>query len=100
MELRLILGRAGSGKTRLCLEEAEVELQQGAEGPALIILTPEQGSLQMELDLHRAVTACPGFSRLQVLSFRRLAWRVLQEAGGAARAHLGRWGSAWLCDLF
>jgi len=88
----MVLGRAGSGKTRLCLEEARAALQRGAEGPALIILTPEQGTLQMELDLHRAVTSCPGVSRLQVLSFRRLAWRVLQEAGGAARAHLGEMG--------
>ncbi|KYH30951.1 helicase-exonuclease AddAB subunit AddB [Neomoorella mulderi] len=91
MALRLVLGRAGSGKTRLCLEEIKAALAEGPAGPALIILTPEQATLQMELDLHRALP-CPGFSRAQVLSFRRLGWRVFQEAGGAARPHLGEMG--------
>ncbi|WP_406677805.1 helicase-exonuclease AddAB subunit AddB [Moorella sp. ACPs] len=91
MSLRLVLGRAGSGKTRFCLEEIKAALAEGPAGPALIILTPEQATLQMELDLHRAVP-CPGFSRAQVLSFRRLGWRVFQEAGGAARPHLGEMG--------
>ncbi|OIQ53792.1 helicase-exonuclease AddAB subunit AddB [Neomoorella thermoacetica] len=93
MALRLVLGRAGSGKTRLCLEEIKAILAEGPAGPALIILTPEQATLQMELDLHRAA-GVPGFSRVQVLSFRRLGWRVFQEAGGAARPHLGEMGKA------
>nr|WP_277998929.1 helicase-exonuclease AddAB subunit AddB [Moorella sulfitireducens] len=91
MALRFVLGRAGSGKTRFCLEEIKAALAGGPAGPALIILTPEQATLQMELDLHRAVPS-PGFSRAQVLSFRRLGWRVFQEAGGAARPHLGEMG--------
>ena len=33
-----------------------------------------------------------GFMRIQVLSFRRLAYRVLLEAGGAARPHIGELG--------
>ncbi|MDK2821426.1 MAG: ATP-dependent helicase/nuclease subunit [Clostridia bacterium] len=89
--LRLVLGRAGSGKTRLCLKEIQEALKQGAEGPAIIMITPEQATLQMELDLHRAIN-CPGFSRVQVLSFRRLGWRVFQETGGAVREHLGEMG--------
>lgn len=91
MSLRIVLGRAGSGKTRLCLEEIKAALDTGPEGPNLIILTPEQATLQMELELHKFLSI-PGFSRVQVLSFRRLGWRVFQEAGGAARAHLGEMG--------
>ncbi|MGI9862037.1 helicase-exonuclease AddAB subunit AddB [Moorella naiadis] len=91
MALRLVLGRAGSGKTRFCLEEIRAALAEGPAGPALILLTPEQATLQMEMDLHR-VAPGPGFSRAQVLSFRRLGWRVFQEAGGAAREHLGEMG--------
>ncbi|MGI6286155.1 PD-(D/E)XK nuclease family protein [Neomoorella humiferrea] len=91
MSLRIVLGRAGSGKTRLCLEEIKAALDTGPEGPGLIILTPEQATLQMELELHKFLSL-PGFSRAQVLSFRRLGWRVFQEAGGAARSHLGEMG--------
>jgi len=91
LSLRLVLGRAGSGKTRLCLEEIRAALAAGPAGPALILLTPEQATLQMEQELHRMAPG-PGFSRALVLSFRRLGWRVFQEAGGAARPHLGEMG--------
>jgi len=89
--LRLILGRAGSGKTHLCLKEVRGRLEQSPVGPALILLVPEQASLQTERELLRR-SEQDGFFRAQVLSFRRLAWRVFQETGGLARPHLGELG--------
>lgn len=88
MALRFILGRAGSGKTEYCLRAIADELARGPEGPPLILLVPEQATFQMEQALLAAVagrTGRRGFARAQVLSFRRLAWHVLQETGGAAR---------------
>ncbi|HEY8394635.1 MAG TPA: PD-(D/E)XK nuclease family protein [Thermaerobacter sp.] len=88
MALRFIVGRAGSGKTEYCLRAIADELARGGEGPALILLVPEQATFQMEQALLAAVagrTGRRGFARAQVLSFRRLAWHVLQETGGAAR---------------
>ncbi|MFO7247010.1 MAG: PD-(D/E)XK nuclease family protein, partial [Bacillota bacterium] len=89
MRLRLLLGRAGTGKTHTCLEEIVDRLQrEGEEGPPLIFLVPEQATYQMErallgrLGSGRPVAAT---TRAQVASFRRLEQRVLQEAGGAAR---------------
>jgi ATP-dependent helicase/nuclease subunit B len=62
-----------------------------AEGPPLILLVPEQATFQMEHAL--AATPCLGGTiRAQVLSFRRLAHRVLLETGGAARVPIGELG--------
>jgi len=87
MGLRFILGRAGSGKTWTCLEEIRAELRRSPDGPALILVVPEQATFQMERALF-APGDPPGAFRAEVLSFRRLAWRVLGETGGAARPHL------------
>lgn len=91
MSLQFIIGRAGVGKTRFCLDSVGRELSAGADGPLLIVLVPEQASFQTEYALARSA-GLKGFSRVQVLSFRRLAHRVLLEAGGAARAHIGELG--------
>jgi len=91
LQLRLIIGRAGTGKTRACLNEVRKELLAGPSGAPLILLVPEQATFQMEYAL-AATPGLKGFTRAQVLSFRRLAYRVLQKAGGAARKHIGELG--------
>lgn len=91
MSLRFIVGRAGTGKTRYCLSAIHKELLARPRGPGIILLVPEQATFQME----RTLASLPGLAgsmRAHVLSFRRLAWRVLQEAGGAARPHLRETG--------
>ena len=93
--IRFITGRAGSGKTRACLDEVREELRKSPEGHPLILLVPEQATFQTEYEL-ASTPGLSGFIRVQVISFRRLAYRVLQEAGGAARAHIGELGSAML----
>ncbi|WP_027088276.1 helicase-exonuclease AddAB subunit AddB [Cohnella panacarvi] len=83
MSLRLITGRSGSGKTRFVLDEIRSKLQQDPLGAPLILIVPEQATFQAEY----AMVTTPGlggFMRAQVLSFRRLAFRVMQETGGAA----------------
>jgi len=82
LSVRLITGRAGSGKTRFCLDEIRQELARDrAEGPRLIFLVPEQAALQSErLLLAQSDGATLG--RCEVLSFRRLAQRILSESTG------------------
>lgn len=102
MPVQLVLGRAGSGKTHWVLESVRKHLVAGADphdsGPAqspLIILVPEQATFQTEY----ALISDPdlvGSVRAQVLSFRRLAWRILQQAGGAARPPIGELGKHML----
>ncbi|WPD19792.1 PD-(D/E)XK nuclease family protein [Thermaerobacter composti] len=86
MSLRLILGRAGAGKTHHCLEAVAREEAARPAGPPLILLVPEQATFQMEQALLAAVHrhGRRGFARARVASFQRLAWWVQQEAGGAA----------------
>jgi len=91
MTLRFIIGRAGVGKTHACLDAVRQELLAGPDGPPLILLVPEQATFQTEYALASSA-GVKGFIRAQVLSFRRLAFRVLQEVGGAARAHIGELG--------
>lgn len=83
MSIRFIIGRAGSGKTAACLEEVRGRLLAEPDGPPLILLVPEQATFQME---HTLVSdpKLGGLLRAQVLSFRRLAWRVMQETGATA----------------
>ncbi|MEW6661143.1 MAG: helicase-exonuclease AddAB subunit AddB [Bacillota bacterium] len=91
MSLRFILGRAGSGKTTTCLEEVRQLLQESPMGNSLVLLVPEQATFQTEYAL-ASTPNLGGMMRAQVLSFRRLAYRVLLEVGGAARIPLGDLG--------
>ena len=75
--LKLILGRAGSGKTTKVLERL---CRAGAERPQ-VLMVPEQQSHEAERALCRA--GGDGVSLYaEVLSFSRLANRVFQAAGG------------------
>ncbi|XID95386.1 helicase-exonuclease AddAB subunit AddB [Paenibacillaceae bacterium WGS1546] len=95
MALRLVTGRSGSGKTTLILDEIRKKLKADPLGPPLVLLVPEQATFQAEC----AMAAAPGFKgfmRAQVLSFRRLAFRVMQETGGAAIVPIHENGKAML----
>jgi ATP-dependent helicase/nuclease subunit B len=91
MSVRFILGRAGTGKTRVCLDNIREALIEDPNGPPIILLVPDQATFQME---HMLVNmpGLPGFARAQVLSFKRLATRVLTELGGGGRKHIRELG--------
>ena len=81
--LKLILGRAGSGKTTLVLRRL---CRTGKERPQ-VLMVPEQQSHQAERALCRAGGS--GVSLFaEVLSFSRLANRVFQAAGGLGEEEL------------
>lgn len=98
MAVRFILGRAGSGKTWICLEEIRRILRQSPWGPPLLFLVPEQATFQMEYAL---VTTpdLPGSVRARVVSFRRLAREVLASAGGSQSPPLGELGRQMVLRL-
>ena len=91
MTLRLILGRAGYGKTWQCFDDILSRLAESPDGRPLIFIVPEQATYEVERAL---ASACPatGFVRAYVLGFRRLAHRVLNETGGAVRPHISELG--------
>lgn len=95
MKLRLLLGRAGSGKTWRCMEEMRQQLKAAPLGPALVLITPEYATYQLELALART-PGLGGIARGTVAGFRRLAYRVLQETGGALRPQVDELGKRLL----
>lgn len=95
MGFRFVFGRAGSGKSTLCLEEIRTELRLKPWGAPLILLVPEQATYQMEVTLANTPDL-GGSLRAQVLSFRRLGWRVFSETGGGQKVLIGATGKRML----
>ena len=76
MSARFVIGRAGVGKTHYCLTAVREKLiRSPLDGPRLILLVPEQASLQTEQALlaHDQLVIS---HRAEVLSFRRIAQRI------------------------
>lgn len=86
--LRLILGRAGSGKTGSILQEIR---DRGEGNGRSILIVPEQYSHEAEKEL---LTLCGDRCSLyaEVLSFTRLAHSVARELGGSARVYADKPG--------
>ncbi|SDY90689.1 DNA helicase/exodeoxyribonuclease V, subunit B [Evansella caseinilytica] len=90
MSVTFYIGRSGTGKTYTMLQEIAKELQENPRGKPIIYLVPDQMTFQSEM--HFVHSKLQGMTRLQVLSFSRLALRVLQETGGIARYHIQKSG--------
>ena len=86
MSLKVIYGRAGSGKTYHCLNEIKSRISDRVSHP-LVLLVPEQFTLQAERDLIKML-GTGGILETEVLSFRRMAFRVFSEEGGITYPHI------------
>lgn len=78
MAVQFLFGRAGAGKTHACIAAIARALAEPDDGRRLILITPEQASAQMERALALAAPG-GGYARAEVLSFTRLALRVLGD---------------------
>ncbi|HEY1490397.1 MAG TPA: hypothetical protein VGF90_05090, partial [Verrucomicrobiae bacterium] len=78
MQARFLLGPAGSGKTFRCLAEVRAALTNDSSGEPLIFLAPKQATFQLERQLLET-GEISGFTRLQILSFDRLAQFILEK---------------------
>jgi ATP-dependent helicase/nuclease subunit B len=78
VQARFLLGPAGSGKTFRCLAEIRAALAQTPDGPPLILLAPKQATFQLERQLLEG-GEISGFTRLQILSFDRLAKFIFEK---------------------
>ncbi|MFQ5413502.1 MAG: PD-(D/E)XK nuclease family protein, partial [Phycisphaerae bacterium] len=89
MAVRFVIGRAGNGKTYRCVEAIRAAVRENAvDGPRLILLVPEQAGLQMERSIIRPPDVVAAH-RVEVLSFRRLAYRVLESVHTPSPAAAG-----------
>ena len=91
MSLRFITGRSGSGKTTFIEREIAEELERDPMGAPVFVIVPDQMSFSMEHSLS-VNFGLKGIIRAQVLTFKRLAWRVLQETGGITRKEVDGFG--------
>ncbi|WP_284139463.1 helicase-exonuclease AddAB subunit AddB [Virgibacillus sp. LDC-1] len=91
MGLRFIIGRAGSGISEQCMQEIKQESRHNPQGPPIFYIVPDQMTFQQEYALFQDADF-QGSIRAQVVSFSRLAWRVLQETGGGTRQFISSIG--------
>ena len=92
MSLQMILGSSGSGKSYYVYKKI---IQESIENPDTLyyVIVPEQFTMQTQKTL---VEMHPGrgILNLDVLSFQRLAYRVLEEVGGEVRQVLEETGKS------
>lgn len=80
-KLDFIVGRAGAGKSNVCLSAMRARMREDPLGAPLILLVPEHMTYRMERDLVLPIERGQGFLRGYVFGFRRLAHYVLNEIG-------------------
>ena len=96
MSLQIIYGTAGTGKTSYLFQEIQTKVELHTNYPIKII-TPEQFSFTAEKQL---LATSPNKSMLvaEVITFARMAYRILNEVGGKTRMHLSSAGRSMLID--
>lgn len=79
MALQFILGGAGSGKTRLLYDTA---IRESMEHPDIqyLVVVPEQYTMQTQKEIIR-LHPRHGVMNIDILSFKRLAYRVFEDLG-------------------
>ena len=80
MSLQLVLGNSGAGKSHFLYTHIIKEAQQHPEKNYLVIV-PEQFTMQTQKELVR-LSPSHGLLNIDIVSFQRLAMRVLAEVGG------------------
>ncbi|MDU3398360.1 MAG: hypothetical protein E7F15_15245, partial [Clostridiales bacterium] len=79
MALQFILGGAGSGKTRYLYDQVIKESMAHPELSYLVI-APEQFTMQTQKEIIR-LHPRHGVMNIDILSFKRLAYRVFEDVG-------------------
>ena len=92
MGLRIIYGRAGSGKSQYIYNEINEKIKN-KENKKIYIITPEQFSFTAEQKLMEGKRS---IINAEVVTFNRLAYRVINEIGGVINTNLSKCGKAML----
>ena len=90
MPLQFILGSSGSGKSRY-LYETVIKESLAAPKENFLILVPEQFTMEIQRNLTE-LHPRKGILNIDVLSFQRLALRVLEDLGADRRRILEETG--------
>ena len=92
MSLRIIYGKSGTGKSTYIFNEIAEKIK---ENKKIYIITPEQYSFTAEKKLLNTIKE-KAIINAEVLTFGRMAYRVLNEVGGVSKTHLTECGRAML----
>lgn len=84
MSLRIICGRAGTGKTSFCFNEIKNNISLDSK---TYIITPEQFSYSAEKELLNSLKQ-KSIINAEIISFNRIAHRISLEVGGANKVHI------------
>lgn len=92
MSLQFVLGGSGWGKSTYVFDKV-IERSMREENTNFLILVPDQFTMQTQMDL---VTRHPrgGIMNIDVLSFSRLSYRILEETGGGKETVLDDTGKS------
>ena len=92
MALQFIIGSSGSGKS--CYAYQKIIEQAGQHPEKLYyVIVPEQFTMQTQKTLVE-MSPGKGILNIDILSFERLAYRVLEEVGGDSRTLLAETGKS------
>lgn len=94
MSLRLIYGRAGTGKSEFCLKEIKTKLSKNM-AQKIYIIVPEQFSYATEKRLLETLET-DSTVNAEVINFKRLAHRVSLEIGENTKTKLTKVGKSML----
>lgn len=94
MSLQFIMGPSGSGKSHY-LYQNFIEQSELCPGQHFILLVPDQYNMQAQKDY---IEASPkkGLLNVEILSFGRLAYRILEENGGMEKVILDEVGKSFV----
>ena len=93
MNLRIIYGKSGTGKSTYIFNEIADKIKQSNR--KIYIITPEQFSFTAEKKLLDSIDA-PSVISAEVLTFNRMAYRVMKEIGNANVNNLSSTGKSML----
>lgn len=92
MSLQLVVSHDTTLTNDYVMEKIKSELQKEPLGKPILYIVPEQMTFQQEYDLFKD-DEIKGSIRAQVVSFSRLAWRILQEVGGSTKQFISSTGT-------
>ena len=92
MSLRFIYGKSGTGKTSFCFSEIKNLIENNQK---VYIITPEQFSFTAEKNLMQTVGK-KAVIHAEVITFGRIAYRVINEVGGISNTPITNCGKAML----
>lgn len=92
MSLRFIYGKSGTGKTSLCFNQINNLIK---ENKKVYIITPEQFSFSAEKHLMK-VLKNKAVMCAEVITFKRIAHRIINSEGNAAKEKITNCGKAML----